>query len=109
MNPPVPLTPAGPGRATPSFVLAAVITILFNTALAWAKDGFPALNNAMKRLTGHHWTTHGLADLVLFAGLGLIFMNTKITDGIPPDRLTWMLVGAVAAASCGLAFWYLIY
>jgi hypothetical protein len=29
----------------------------------------------MKSIAGHDWTTQGLFDLVLFPGLGFIFMN----------------------------------
>jgi hypothetical protein len=54
---------------TSGFVLAAAITVLFNTALAWAKDAYAPLNTFLQSLTGHHWTTHGLADLLLFLGL----------------------------------------
>jgi hypothetical protein len=60
----------------------------------------------MNSLTGHHWTTHGLADLVLFAGLGSIFTNTSAAQRIDPNRLTGALIGAVAMAALGLALWY---
>jgi len=60
----------------------------------------------MKTLTGHHWTTHGLADPGLFAGLGFIFTHSKIGEGVDPSRLIGFLIGAVAIASLGLALWY---
>ena len=78
---------------TSGFALSAAITILFNTALAWAKDAYPPLNTFMKSLTGHHWTTHGLADLFLFIGLGLIFSKSGIAEKINPARLAPMLAG----------------
>ena len=92
--------------ATSGFVLAAEITVLFNTGLAWAKDAYPPLNDFMKSLSGHHWTTHGLADLVVFLGLGFIFMNTRVAEKIEPNRLIGALIGAVAIAGLGLALWY---
>ena len=92
--------------ATSGFVLAAAITVLFNTGLAWAKDAYPPLNDFMKSLSGHHWTTHGLADLVVFLGLGFIFMNTRVAQEINPNRLIEALIGAVAIAGLGLALWY---
>jgi hypothetical protein len=92
--------------STKGFVLAAAITVLFNTALAWAKDSLPALNNFMKSLTGHHWTTHGLVDLALFIVLGLIFTKSEAVSKIDPDRLTTALIGTVMVASLGLAIWY---
>jgi hypothetical protein len=92
--------------ATSGFVLSAAITVLFNTGLAWAKDAYPPLTAFMKSLSGHHWTTHGLADLVLFIGLGCIFRNAKVVENINPNRLIAGLIGAVAIAGLGLALWY---
>jgi hypothetical protein len=61
--------------ATSGFVLSAAITVVFNTALAWAKDVYPPLNDFMRRIGGHHWTTHGYpvrhADRGLNTLLGL--------------------------------------
>ena len=97
------------GRASAAFVLAASITFLFNTALAWAKDAYSPLNSFMKSLTGHHWTTHGLADIIVFVGLGFIFMNTNVAEKISPDRLVSILIWSVAVASLGLVAWFALF
>jgi hypothetical protein len=91
---------------TSGFVLAAAITVLFNTGLALAKDAYPPLNDFMKSLSGHHWTTHGLADLVVFLGLGFIFVITRAAEKIDPNRLIGVLIGTVVIAGLGLALWY---
>jgi hypothetical protein len=93
--------------ATSGFVLSAAITALFNTALAWAKDAYAPLNDFMKSVGGHHWTTHGVVDLIMFVGLGVIFTKTRAAQGIVPDRLNKGLVSAIAIAALGLALWYL--
>jgi hypothetical protein len=95
-------------RAAAAFGLAAAIAILFNTVLAWVKDVYDPLNRFMASLTGHHWTTHGLADLVVFAALGVIFLNTGVVDRISPNRLVALLVGAVILAVVGLAAWFVL-
>jgi len=95
-----PLSPA-----TSGFVLSAAITVLFNTALAWAKDVYAPLSKFLASLAGH-WTAHGLLDLLLFAGLGLFFTSTRTAQRIPPQYLTGLLIGAVVSASLGLALWY---
>ena len=92
--------------ATSGFVLAAAISVLFNTALAWAKDAYAPLKAFMRSLSGHDWTTHGLLDLLLFVGLGFIFMNTKVAEKIDANRLIRVLIGAVGVAGLGLALWY---
>jgi hypothetical protein len=91
---------------TAGFVLAAAIAVLFNTALAWAKDAYAPLKDFMKSLSGHDWTTQGLVDLLLFAGLGFIFTITRVAEKMDPNRLIGVLVGAVGVAGLGLALWY---
>jgi hypothetical protein len=95
--------------ATSGFTLAAAVTILFNTALAWAKDTYAPLNSFMKAMTGHHWTTHGLADLALLVGLGLILTKTRAAEKIDPARLVSILVASVVAGGFGLGLWYVFF
>jgi hypothetical protein len=92
--------------ATSGFVLAAAVTVLFNTALAWAKDAYAPLNDLLKSIAGHHWTTHGLADLFLFVALGLFFTKWESAQRMSAGRLTGVLIAAVAAASLGLVLWF---
>jgi hypothetical protein len=98
-----------PGRVATAFALSAAIACLFNTALAWAKDAYAPLNKFMSSLTGHHWITHGLADCVVFVGLGLIFMNTSAADKINSVRLVSILIWSVVAASLGLLAWFILF
>jgi hypothetical protein len=91
---------------TSGFVLAAAITLLFNTALACAKDAYAPLKAFMKSLTGHDWTTHGLADLLLCVALGFIFMKLRVAERINAGRLIELLISATAIAGLGLARWF---
>ena len=99
---------AGFSKTSAAFGLAAAITILFNTLLAWVKDAYDPLNTAMAHLTGHHWTTHGLVVLAVFAVLGLVFLSTGIARRIDPNRLVLELIGAVVIAGLGLAAWFVL-
>ena len=92
--------------ATSGFVLAAAITVLLNTTLSCAKDAYAPLKIVMQSLTGHDWTTQGLIDLLVFVGLGLLFMSTRVGDRIDPSRLIAVLIGAVVIAGFGLCFWF---
>ena len=96
-------TPAFAGQAertkeatAAAFALAASVTVLFNVVLAFVKDSSPALNSFMASLTGHHWRTHGLVDVIVFFLLGWLFMSR----GIPAGGLTGRSgVGVVAAST----------
>jgi hypothetical protein len=97
------------GRASAAFALSAAVACVFSTALAWARDASAPLNNFMASLTGQPWITHGLADCIVFAGLGLIFMKTSAASRIDPNRLPSILIWAVVAASLGLFAWFLFF
>ncbi len=94
---------------TSSFVLAAALTVVCNTVLACAKDTSAPLKDFMKSLSDHDWTTHGLVDLLLFAGFGFIFTKTRIAERMNPKRLNGILVLAVLSAGLGLALWYAVF
>lgn len=91
-----------------ALALAAAITVLFNTGLAWFKDSYAPLNTLMAHLTGHHWITHGLADVILFAVLGVIFVKTGAAEKIDADNLVSTLVISVVVAGLGLAGWFFL-
>ena len=95
--------------ASAAFAMAAAITALFNTALAWVKDAYRPLQNLMDSVAGSNWTTQGLADVILFVGLGLILSNTPMVQTVKSDRLILFLIAAVALAAIGLFTWYAVF
>jgi len=97
------------GRASAAFCMAAAVTVLFNTLLAWAKDASYPLLKLMNAMAGHNWTTQGLADIVLFVGLGLLFCRTDKVQRIRPERLILFLAVTVSLAGAGLFVWYAIF
>jgi len=100
--------PAGALDGAPAaFGVAAAIVLLFNTALAWIKDAYDPLNNAMAALTGHHWITHGLTDLVVFLAVGgmLLWRGVQI-DG---TRLVVAVASAALIGGGGLALWFVLF
>src|SRR5277367_4135858 len=95
--------------ATSGFALAAAITVVVNTALSFAKDAHAPLKAFMKSIAGHDWTTQGLFDLALFAGLGLIFMNASVGQKMDPNRLIAAVIAAVAMAAIGLGLLFALF
>ena len=96
------------GRASAAFAVAASITMLFSTALAWAKDAYHPLISLMNSIAWHNWITQGCADVILFFGLGLIFSKTDLTGRIAPNRIILILVAAVIVSGAGLLIWYAV-
>jgi len=97
------------GRASAAFGMAAAITTLFNTGLACVKDAYHPLTNLMNAIAGNNWTTQGLADVILFVGLGLTFSKTRMVQTIRPDRLIVFLAAAAVVSGVGLFAWYWVF
>ena len=92
--------------AAAAFGLSAAIAIVFNTVLAWIKDAYDPLNTFMASLTGHHWITHGLADIAVFVVLGLVFTKRGVSmDG---TKLAAIVAGAAIIGGGGLALWFVL-
>jgi hypothetical protein len=99
----------GAAQTAAAFGAAAAITVLFNVVLAFVKDAYAPLNTLMAHLTGHHWVTHGLADILVFVALGWLFA----ARGIPARGLTISLVvalgAAVLVAGAALGGWFILF
>ncbi|MFK5997925.1 MAG: hypothetical protein QM492_07430 [Rhodobacterales bacterium] len=57
---------------TSGYVKAYAYTAIFNAILVLFKESFPIVHDVMASL-GHHWITHGVLDLLVFFGLGMLF------------------------------------
>jgi predicted tellurium resistance membrane protein TerC len=97
------------GHTNAAFAIAGSITIFFNTALACLKDAYKPLNSLMNAIAWHNWITQGLADVVLFLGLGMILTKTSWVKPMAPGRLISFLVGTVIVAGVGLFVWFALY
>jgi len=92
--------------AAAGYGIAAAVTIVFNTLLAWIKDAYDPLNSFMASLSGHHWTTHSVADVAVFLILGAILTTRRVT--IQGARLAMLLAGAAIIGGGGLALWFVL-
>jgi hypothetical protein len=101
--------PGGLKTVTKGFALAAAAAILFNTALAWAKDAHAPLQDWMQSVGGHHWTSHGVADLIVFAVSGIVLTRMKAVARMDSGRVIGILLGAVVMAAAGLVVWFAVY
>jgi hypothetical protein len=65
--------------------------------------------SGMKKVLGHHWTTHSAIVVVLFLALGGLFGLARGGRGvgITTDRLIGILLSAVGAAAVVIIGFYL--
>lgn len=98
----------GPGPYTCSFGLALAVTSVLSGLLVILKE----LNEAtllawMAALTGHHWITHGLVDLLLFLLLGLGLVRFSGWWQARPNVLLGLLLGGVLLGCALVAGFFL--
>lgn len=103
MNPPghQPLS-----KSTVGFGWALAVASVANALLVVVKEKSPAVQAAMRHLTGSHWTTHVIIILTLFVAVGLI--GTKFAASGPVNRLITVIVAGIALASAMIIGFYLV-
>jgi hypothetical protein len=100
------------GKYTKSFGLSFAITSVFSALLVIVKEsseeGVLAL---MKAVTGHHWVTHGLIDLILFVVLGWALSKVNKGNGLKMSAkgLVAYIVGAVLISWILISGFYLLH
>jgi hypothetical protein len=97
----------GLSHTATAYGIAAAVAVLFNTVLAWVKDSYEPLNTAMAKTLGHHWTTHGVAVVLVFFIVGFVLsrLSSDLIKG--PYSAIYVLCTAVVVAGLGLAGWFI--
>lgn len=97
-------------KYTISFGLALALASVVNGLLVVAKEKIPAVLSGMQKLTGHHWVTHSVVILGLFALFGWLFAQFNGGQGIRlnTNRLIGIFVVGVATGSLIILGFYLI-
>jgi hypothetical protein len=101
----------GIGKYTVSFGLSLAVMSVLNGLLVIVKETHEdSVLALMKRLTPHHWITHGILVVVAFVAFGWLFSRANGGQGIqiPVPRLIGLLVGAVVVGWALIAGFYLI-
>ena len=83
----------GVGTTATAFGLSYAITSLFNVLLVVLKENVPGIQSAMVAMTGHHWVSHGVLDIILFVVLGLLVSRTSYAQ-MPANSLIKYVVGS---------------
>ena len=97
-------------KYTAAYGLALAVTSLVNALLVVVKEKSPAVQAAMKSLTGHHWITHSTVIILLFLVLGGILSLANGGKGIKlgGNSLIGTIVGGVTLGALIIAGFYLV-
>lgn len=86
------------GKYTRSFGLSFSITSVLSAVLVILKETYEdSLLETMKSLTGHHWVTHGVIDILIFLVLGWILSKVNKGEGVnlSANILVSCIIGAI--------------
>ena len=96
-------------KVSVAFGLSAAIAIIFNTLLALIKDANKPLQDFMATIGGHHWITHGVADVLLFVLLGSLFYRMNFIEKFNASKLSGMIIISIILSVLGLLGWFLLF
>lgn len=82
------------GAGVSGFGLSYAITSVLSALLVVLKESNEAFHDVLTVITGHHWVTHGLLDVVVFLMLGFVFYRKCDGSRFTMNALIMIVVGA---------------
>lgn len=82
------------------------ITSIFSALLVVLKESNESVHGLLVALTGHHWVTHGLLNLILFVVLGVVLSRREIN--MSGDTLTKLVVGSTILGGLIIALYFFL-
>lgn len=79
-------------KSTVGFGLSAAIVSVVNGLLVIVKETNDPVMQWMKALTGHHWKTHGLFDILLFLALGFILSKMNLEETFDGNKMSKIVI-----------------
>lgn len=89
------------------FGLSYAITSILSALLVVIKESDEVIHNWMVVLTGHHWVTHGLLDLVVFLVLGFAFSRMGSGIRMSVNALIMTIVAATVLSGLIIACYFI--
>lgn len=101
-------TTATVGTTTTAFGLSYAITSIFSALLVVLKEMSVGVHDALAAVTGHHWITHGVLNIIIFVVLGLVLSRSASSQMTTSSLITTIIgstviSGLIIAGFFGLA------
>jgi hypothetical protein len=95
------------GTTITGFGLSYAVASIFNALLMVLKEASEAVHNGLAAVTGNHWITHGLLNLVVFVVLGFVFSRSSLAQ-MPASSLIATIIGSTIVSGLIIAGFFLI-
>ena len=95
-----------PNSTITGYGISYSITAIFSALLVVLKESNEAVHGLMVALTGHHWVTHGVLNLILFVVLGMIFSRQDLN--MSGNILIKLVVGSTILSGLIIATYFIL-
>ncbi len=84
----------GLDKTTLAFGLSAAVVMLLNSLMVILKESYHPFFEFLTSLSGNHWASQGVIDVVLFFVLGVVFSKWHLKAGLG------VVVGSAVVSFC---------
>ncbi|HEY1047330.1 MAG TPA: hypothetical protein VGF79_12870 [Bacteroidia bacterium] len=88
-----------------AFTLSLICAIYFNTFLVLLKELQKPVKQFLHSYLLHHWVGHGIAVIVFFLLLGLLFRRLSVNVNL--QKMPLHIVSSIVISSIGISIFYL--
>jgi hypothetical protein len=99
-------TVGNPGATVIGYGISYSVTSIFSALLVVLKESNESVQGLLVALSGHHWVTHGILNLILFVVLGLVLSRREIN--MSGDTLTKLVAGSTVVGGLIIALFFLL-
>ncbi|EKO3492975.1 hypothetical protein LIA75_004030 [Vibrio fluvialis] len=92
---------------TIGFGLSYAITSVFSALLVVLKESNEEVHSVLAAITGHHWVTHGLLDIIVFLVLGFVFHRICDCSRMKVASVITFVVGSTVLSSLIIAGYFI--
>lgn len=92
---------------TAGFGLSFAITSVLSALLVVWKESSQSVHDGLAAITGHHWVTHGLLDVIVFVILGFVLVRLVGGTRMTASMLITAIVGATVISGLIIAGYFI--
>jgi len=86
--------------------IAYAITSILSALLVVLKESNEGVHGLLVAITGHHWVTHGLLDVIVFVALGAVLSRRDIS--LSGNTLITTVVGATILSGLIISGYFIL-
>lgn len=95
------------GTTARAFGISYAITSILSALLVVLKESSQAVLDGLAAITGHHWVTHGVLNIIVFVALGFVLSRMDVGVQMTGKSLITTIVGATVVSGLIIAGYFI--